>query len=91
VSSQLQASFPMCPHRPAARREIPEQAPFPGYVDSLSTLGHRCQLAHRFEQALGCIGKLRGVNALELASLMPASWNRLATWLQVIDGLRRAA
>jgi len=26
-----------------------------------------------------------------VASLMPASWNRVAYWLQQIDGLRRAA
>ena len=81
----------MCPHRPHARHELAEQAPFPGYVDSLSTLGHRCQLAHRFEQTLGCIGKLRGVNALELASPMPASWNQIASWLKQIDNLRQAA
>ncbi len=81
----------MCLHRLHARHELPEQAPFPGYLDSLSILGHRCQLARRFEQALGCLGKSRRVNTLELASPMPASWNQIATWLDRIDELRRAA
>ena len=27
----------------------------------------------------------------EVASLMPASWNQIASWLQQVDGLRRAA
>lgn len=30
-------------------------------------------------------------NAHTVASLMPASWNQIVTWLQQIDGLRRAA
>lgn len=56
-----------------------------------TVLDHRCQLAQRFEHTLGCIGKLRRVNALELASLMPASWNQIAGWLKRIDDLRQAA
>jgi hypothetical protein len=31
------------------------------------------------------------INRLELASLMPASWNPIARWLEQIDALRRAA
>ena len=37
----------------------------------------------RFVQALTAVGRV--------ASLMPASWNRIAAWLDQIDGLRRAA
>jgi len=29
--------------------------------------------------------------ALELASLMPASWNQITEWLRTVDELRRAA
>jgi hypothetical protein len=31
------------------------------------------------------------MSVLLMASLMPASWNQIASWLQQIDGLRRAA
>ena len=45
----------------------------------------------RFEQALGCLGKLRRMNRLELASPMPVSWNQIAVWLTQLHGLRSGA
>jgi hypothetical protein len=36
-------------------------------------------------------GMLGGILSLQLACLMPASWNQVASWLKQIDKLRQAA
>lgn len=85
-----QTSVTVRPHSPQAGQQLSEQVPFAADVDSLSIPRHRHQLPHRFEQALGCNGKSRRVNVLELASLMPASWNRIDEWLRQIEAIRQA-
>ena len=45
----------------------------------------------RFEQALGCLGKLHEINAFELASLVRGSWNQIVARLARVDSLRQAA
>jgi hypothetical protein len=49
--------------------------------------------AYRFEGEASFGGLLGGVGLppTSLASLMPASWNQIAVWLQQVDGLRQAA
>ncbi len=49
------------------------------------------QLRYGFQQALGWIRKSLEVNALGLASPMPASWNQIVAWLVRFDALRHAA
>jgi len=39
----------------------------------------------------GVVRRRFEINRLVLASLMPASWNQIASWLQEVDGLRHAA
>ena len=49
--------------------------------------------SYRFEGelALGRLLGAAGAFAPFDSSLMPASWNRIASWLQQMEGLRRAA
>lgn len=42
-------------------------------------------------RATGTVEKLLSGLVYNMASLMPPSWNQAASWLQQIDGLRRAA
>lgn len=91
TSPQPQASLAVVAHRVDTGHELAAQATFLACVALLSALRHCSQLSFRFEQTLGCTAKLRGISRLELASLMPASWNQIVLWLQAVDGLRAAA
>ena len=55
------------------------------------SIGGALAARQRFELPFGFARKLVGVNVLELASSISASWNQLGGWLRAMDGLRRAA
>lgn len=83
-----QTSVTVRPHSPQAGQQLSEQVPFAADVDSLSIPSHRHQLPHRFEQALGCNGKSRRVNVLEMASPTIPSWNQIAGFIASMRQLR---
>ena len=73
------------------RKLAAEHKPAPEIAVALQMTPHRDEGYYTFTGTGTLLPVIAGAVPQSVASPMPASWNRIVTWLQQIVGLRRAA